>query len=73
MDDGEGGDDRRTSYADELNAQRLSRRIAAVTHRASKPVPVLRADGTVLLRGRRRVDRDQEAGDRRAGERRTPA
>ena len=55
MIDGEVDDAGQTSYADALNAKRLSKRIAAVTNRVPKPVPVPRADGTVLLRGRRRA------------------
>ena len=57
-------------YADALNAKRLSKRIAAVTNRTIKAVPVLRADGAVLLRGRRRSDRAKDTTDRRSGERR---
>ncbi len=68
----EGDEDASTHdpYTEALNAKRLSKRIAAVTNRLPKPVPVLRADGTVLLRGRRRVDRSKDAMDRRSGERR---
>lgn len=57
-------------YTEALNASRLRKRIAAVTSRAAKPVPVQRADGAVMLRGRRCVDRSQDALDRRAGDRR---
>ena len=73
MIDGEVDDAGQTFYADALNAKRLSKRIAAVTNRVPKPVPVPRADGTVLLRGRRRADRLKTAADRRGGERRTQA
>ncbi len=57
-------------YVDAFNAERLRKRIAAVLRRAPKAVPVALANGTTLLRGRRRADRDVEAVDRRGGERR---
>ncbi len=57
-------------YTEALNASRLRKRIVAVTSRAPKPVPVQCADGSVMLRGRRRVDRSQDAADRRSGDRR---
>ena len=70
MIEGDGNASGHDPYTEALNAKRLSKRIAAVTNRAPKPVSVVRADGTVLLRGRRRVDRSKDAADRRAGERR---
>ena len=60
-------------YAEAFAAKRLRTRIATVINRVPKPVPVARADGTVLLRGRRRTDRTKEAADRRSGERRASA
>ena len=57
-------------YIEALNASRLRKRIAAVTSRAVKLAPVQRADGAVMLRGRRRVDRTQDASDRRLRNRR---
>ena len=73
MSDGETGDFEKRSDTDELNAKRLGKRIAAITNRVQKPVLVPRADGTMLLHGRRRADRLGHAADRRAGERRTQA
>lgn len=57
-------------YAEAIAAKRLRTRIATITNRTPRPVPVARADGTVLLRGRRRTDRSTNAVDRRSGERR---
>ena len=70
MIEGDGDASGHDPYTEALNAKRLNKRIAAVTNRAPKPVPIHRADGTMLLRGRRRVDRCKNAADRRSGERR---
>ena len=70
MIEGDGDASGHDPYVEALNAKRLSKRIMAVTNRVPKPAPVVRADGTVLLRGRRRLDHSKDAIDRRSGERR---
>lgn len=59
-------------FEEALAAQRLQTRISAIVERAPKPLPVVREDGTTLLRGRRRTDRCSDAPDRRSMERRRP-
>ena len=70
MIEGDGDASGHDPYVEALNAKRLSNRIMAVINRVPKPLPVMRADGTVLLRGRRRLDRSKDAPDRRSGDRR---
>ena len=70
MIEGDGDASGHDPYVEALNAKRLSKRIMAVTNRVPKPAPVVQADGTVLLRGRRRLDHSKDAIDRRSGERR---
>ena len=60
----------RDTHTEAVDALRLKARITAVIGRIPKPVPVNRDDGTVLLKGRRRIDRAPDAADRRSSERR---
>ena len=72
MNDSEADAARHDFYAEAMDAQRLKARISAVIGRAAKAVSVSRDDGTVLLRGRRRIDRAPDASDRRSQDRRRP-